>query len=148
MANSNPTVNTAVKEDLPKGATRRQAVRTVQKEAPQVVMVERKNAYSATIKHVGRNPQMTQEDVDNGTSVKYLSDIIDRCLFRTEYNMIMFSNHMYQTHDPDEMEYIETHPIFGNGIWKDSLPAHIVEKFNNDKRYLSRSDDIFTPAEA
>lgn len=89
-----------------------------------------KNIHRNTIVKNGREPNMTKNS--NGEyepqPVTYVSDIKERTLFKDEFNIIKFKSHSYITNNQEDIAFIESHPIFGKGIWKNAFPKEIVDK--------------------
>ncbi len=87
-----------------------------------------------TIVKNGREPNMAKNEKGEYTPKPntYLSDIRERALFKDETTIIKFKSHSYITNNEEDINFIESHPAFGHGIWKDAFPKEITDKL---KRY-------------
>lgn len=58
-------------------------------------------------------------------------------LFLSPDHYIKFINHLYSTNDPEIIEAIRTHPMFGQEFFEGEFPDWVKEKFQKDKQYIS-----------
>lgn len=108
------------------------------------VYIERKPShFQTTIKKVGREPGLQDEK----KAVRFMSYIKGLTLYKDGHDLIQFSNHEFLTDNEEDIKYIQTHAAFNNGIWKDKFPQHVIKKFEEDSKYITRDEDSFKPAE-
>jgi hypothetical protein len=105
--------------------------------------VSDRKSFRNTVKKVGREPNM----VDETKATTYMSFIKDLILFKTDTDIIKFSQHQYRTDNKEDINYIENHSAFNDGIWKGKFPAHVVKKFESDKREIHRDIESFSNPE-
>jgi hypothetical protein len=112
-----------------------------------LLVVDKKNIHSATMKKIGRDPKMKYSE-DGKTpvkSVRFMSDIKERMLMIEDYYFIKFQNHMYETDDKDDIEWIKSCSVFNNGIWEGKFPKEVILKMEDDRKHISRNLDTFEP---
>jgi hypothetical protein len=108
------------------------------------IYIERKpTLYQATKKKVGREPGLK----DGEKAKRFMSYVKTLTLYKDGHDMIQFSNHEYTTNNAEDVKFIETHSAFGNGIWAEEFPKAVINKFEADKKMLTRDEEYFTPPE-
>jgi hypothetical protein len=92
------------------------------------------------------NKLVSQDVVEGKAPVKkYTSIKKDLALF-IEYNFyIQFKHHMFETNNPDTISLIEGNNMFGKEIFLGEFPKHIKDRFEEDRKYLTRDAEMFTP---
>jgi len=69
-------------------------------------------------------------------------------LFLSDKELIIFKDQMYLTDNPNHKKFLDSHISLGRDFWKDKFPEKVIRKFEDDKKYLTRDKEMFTPAEA
>jgi hypothetical protein len=98
------------------------------------------------LKHHGRNPKVVNTS-DEGVEL-YLSYQRNLSFFVEDNMVIEFDDRQYYTNDKDEIEFLNNQKALGILFWHKEYPPDIVKKFKKDAKYLTRSEDDFTAAEA
>lgn len=93
-----------------------------------------------TKKKVGRDPQMVTEN--NKNIAVFLSDKKELLLFKTDTDLIKFSQSHYLTDNAEDIAFLENHEMFGRHIFRDKFPESLVKKMKNDAQFITRSDEL------
>lgn len=112
-------------------------------EAQKIYIESKPNLFKATIKKVGREPGLKDEE----KAVRFKSYIKELVLFKDGHEMIQFSQHEYVTNNEEDINFIKNSPAFGAGIWEGKFPQSVINKFDDDKKNLTRDEDYFNPPE-
>lgn len=115
--------------------------------AEKLLVVDKKNIHSATVKKIGREPKMKYaEDGKSAVkSVRFMSDVKERMLLIDDYYFIKFQNHMYETDNKEDIDWIRACPAFNQGIWEGKFPKEVMLKMEDDKKHITKSLDQFEP---
>lgn len=116
----------------------------IQPMGERVVLVEKApTGYRPTYKKVGRNPK-TKAGSPN--TVTFFSQIKDLMLDQ-DGGFIQFKGHMYITDDKEDINFLMGHASYTNDYWKDDFPDFVLKKFEKDREYLTRSEEVFAVPE-
>ena len=87
-------------------------------------------------KKVGRPTTLNAE-----RAVRFVSDAKMATVYLGNADFIVFKDHLYITDDLKEIKLLRESSLFNNGIWENEFPANLIQKYAEDKKYLSRVNE-------
>ena len=117
--------------------------------AEHITVIEKKNIHAATVKKLGREPKMKNDPENpNPKKIRFLSKIKGLNLFKDSHYIIQFSAGVYETDLPVDIKFLREHEAFGKEYWENEFPKEVLDKFNQDKALIFKTEDIFQIPEA
>lgn len=91
----------------------------------------------------GRRYGVTTGDGKKGAYIRFLSDKKELTLTMGDAELLKFAQHEFTTDDQEEIDFIRSHPAFGQNIWEGEYPKEVMEKFKQENDLLTYSSDMF-----
>jgi hypothetical protein len=105
-------------------------------------MAETKAKSKKYIKNAGANIKPE----DEAKAIKFMSLRKETMIFNDAekaLNSIKFNQHIYRTANKGEIEFLRSLPLFNVEIFEGSFPKHVVDKFEEDKKWLTKHEDMY-----